>query len=302
MAMSLYTFDQLCEDAGRLGGPVTVAVAGGAERTVLEALRPATDRGWVRPLVFGHEPAIRQIAAASAIDLHGFTIIDSDDPAAGAVAQVRAGQARMLMKGQVSTPGLMKAVLDPNTGLRTGRVICQVVLLEIRPSGRRLLLADTGICIRPNLEQKADILRSSVAVAHALGEDRPRVAVLAATELVTETMPETLDAAELQRLARDGALAGCAVQGPLSFDLAYTVQAGSRKGIDGPVVGAADILLFPDLTSANLTVKAIMYTADCRFGGILCGASCPIVFMSRSDTAATRLNSLALAHKVACRE
>jgi phosphotransacetylase len=195
----------------------------------------------------------------------------------------------------------MRTVLDPDAGLRTGRVICQVVLLEIRPAGRRLLLADTGICIRPTLEQKADVLRHTVAVAGALGADLPCVAVLAATETVAESMPETLDAAELQRRGAVGEFPGCLVQGPLSFDLAYAAEAGDKKRLAGPVVGAADVLLFPDLLSANLTVKAMMYTADCRFGGVLCGVACPVVFMSRADTTATRLNSLALAQKLAPR-
>jgi phosphotransacetylase len=293
--MALADFDQLQNDADNCGEPVPVAVAGGAERTVLEALRTACDRGWAAPLVVGHELEIRRLADASGIGLHGFTIIDADEPAEAAVAQVRSGRARILMKGQVSTPALMRAVLDSVTGLRTGRVICQVVLMEVRPGSRRFLLADTGVCVRPTLEQKVDILRSTVEVAWALGAEEPRVAALAASETVTEAMPETLDAAELQRLVQAGAVPGCVVQGPLSFDLAYVAEAGDRKRVAGPVVGAAEVLLFPDLVSANLTVKAIMYTADCRFGGVLCGAACPVVFMSRSDATGTRLNSLALA-------
>jgi phosphotransacetylase len=112
-------------------------------------------------------------------------------------------------------------------------------------------------------------------------------------------MPETGEAAELQRQQQAGEITGCVVQGPLSFDLAYEASAGDKKRISGPVTGAADVMLFPNLCSANLTVKAIMYTADCRFGGVLCGAACPVVFMSRADTTATRLNSLALALRVA---
>ena len=190
-------------------------------------------------------------------------------------------------------------MLDPVLGLRTGRVICQVVSMEIRPQGRRFLLADTGICVQPTLEQKSDILKSAVAVAHALGEAAPRVAMLAATETVVETMPETLDAAELQRRGREGAFPGCIVEGPLSFDLAYAAEAAARKGAPGAVSGVADVMLFPNLATANLTVKAIMYTADCRFGGILCGAACPVAFMSRADTTATRLYSLALTRRLA---
>jgi len=121
---------------------------------------------------------------------------------------------------------------------------------------------------------------------------------MAASESVTESMPETTEADQLQRQQQAGEISDCVVQGPLSFDLAYEASAADKKRISGPVTGAADVMLFPDLSSANLTVKAIMYTADCRFGGILCGASCPVVFMSRADTTATRLNSLVLALRV----
>jgi phosphate butyryltransferase len=159
-------------------------------------------------------------------------------------------------------------------------------------------LADTGICVRPSLAQKCDILASAAGVAQRLGAAPVHVAVMAATETVTEAMPETLDAAELQRLATEGAFPGCVVRGPLSFDLAYAADAADKKRVGGEVVGAADVMLFPDLTAANLTVKAIMYTADCQFGGVLCGTTCPVVFMSRADATATRLNSLALALKL----
>jgi phosphotransacetylase len=269
---TLPAFDELERraDAHRPGVPI--AVASEPEPTVLEALGQATDRGWVRPTLVGQAEA--------------------------AVAEVRAGRARMLMKGLVSTPALMRAVLDPAVGLRTGRVVCQVVLMEV--AGRRFFLADTGVSIRPTLDQKADILRHTVEAAHALGLARPRVAVMAATESVTETMPETVDAAELQRRAKEGEFGDCWVQGPLSFDLAWEAGAGQRKGVEGPVAGAADVMLLPDLVSANLTVKAIMYTADCRFGGVLAGVACPVVFMSRSDSTATRLRSLALALALSC--
>jgi phosphotransacetylase len=245
--------------------------------------------------VAGREQDVRQAAADCGISLHGFRLIDAAEPAPAAVAQVTSGQAHLLMKGQIATPALMKAVLDPTSGLRTGRVICQVVLMEIRPTARQFLLADTGICIQPTAAQKVDILESAVQVARALGVEVPHVACLAATETVMDAMPETLEAAELQRRAEAGAFPGCVVRGPLSFDLAYAADAAAKKKLDGPGLGSADVLLFPNLLSANLTVKAIMYTADCHFGGVLCGAACPVVFMSRADTTETRLNSLALA-------
>jgi phosphotransacetylase len=297
--MTLSGFEQLYQEADALPAPVPVAVAGGDDRTVLEALRAACDRGWVAPVVAGVEADVRRAAAEHGVSLHGFTLLDAEEPAEAAVAAVRSGLARLLMKGRIGTPALMGAVLNPKAGLRSGEVICQVVLMEVLPAGRRFVLADTGICVYPTLGQKIDILRHAVETAHALGAEVPRVAALAATETPTAKMPDTLEAAELQHRSAAGEFRGCVVQGPLSFDLAYAPDAADKKRIGGPVVGAADVFLFPNLLAANLTVKAIMYTADCRFGGVLCGAACPVVFMSRADTTATRLNSLALALRLA---
>jgi phosphotransacetylase len=270
-AGSLPGFDELFQRADQRQLRAGLAVAGGDDPTVKEALDLAAGRGWVRPVPV------------------------QDQSASAAVTQIHGGAAQLLMKGKVATPDLLKAVLDPTSGLRTERVIGQLVLMEIVPARRRILLIDTGICIQPTLDQKADLLRSAVEAAQRLGCARPRVAVMGATEKVTPEMPETQDAAELEARSRAGEFGSCVVQGPLSFDLAYARTAGDRKSLSGEVVGAADILLFPNLTAGNLTVKAIMYTADCRFGGVLVGVRCPVVFMSRADTTATRMNSLALA-------
>jgi phosphotransacetylase len=296
--MPLAGWDQLFQEADRRRPGLPVAVAGGAERTVLEALRLACDRGWVRPIVAGVAADLRRLAAEAGVALDGFSLIDATEPAAAAVAEARAARARLLMKGRIATPALMRAVLDAGAGLRTGRTVCQVVLMEVAPA-RRFLLADTGVCALPTPAQKGDILASAAALARSLGAAPVRVAVLAATEAVTEALPDTFDAAALARQGAEGRFPGCEVQGPLSFDLAYAADAGDRKGVAGSVVGAADVMLFPDLTSANLTVKAIMYTAACRFGGVLCGAACPVVFMSRADSTDTRLRSLALALSMA---
>lgn len=301
MRMPLVGFDQLYQEADTRAERVPVAVVGGADRTVLEAVRWAADCDWISPLLCGRGEDIERVAGNHSIALGGLRVVDTPEPAATAVALVRSGQAQMLMKGHVSTPALMRAVLDTDSRLRTGRVICQVVLMEICRDDRRLLLADTGICVQPSLEQKLDILQSTVGVAQRLGVAEPGVAVMAASESVTESMPETRDAWELQRRSQARELLGCTVQGPLSFDLAYAADAAEKKRVVGPVTGAADVMLFPNLVSANLTVKAMMYTADCRYGGILCGAACPVVFMSRADSTATRLNSLALAITGVCR-
>jgi phosphotransacetylase len=170
--------------------------------------------------------------------------------------------------------------------------------MEVPRDDRRFLLADTGICVAPNFRKRLEILREAVEVAHALDAARPKVALMAATETVKSTMPETIEAAELTRRNRHGEFSDCSIEGPLSFDLAYNADSGVKKGLEGSVIGAADILLFPNLLSANLTVKAIMYTADCRFGGVLKGTIAPVVFMSRADTTETRLNSLAVTLRI----
>lgn len=293
--MPLASFEELYRNADRRAALAPIAVAGAADGTVLQALRLAQDRGWVAPWLVGSEAEIRNAADVAGISLTGFAIIDAADAAGAAVALVRERRASLLMKGQIATPSLMKAVLDPVLGLRTEHVIGQVVLMELERSDRRFLMLDTGISIQPALTQKQDLLGSVVRLAHALGAACPRVACLAATESTNPAMPETLDAAELQRLNETGEIPGCVVRGPLSFDLAFDAGAAATKKLREAAFGVADIMLFPNLLSANLTVKAVMYTADCRFGGLLCGVACPVVFMSRADTTATRLNSLALA-------
>jgi phosphotransacetylase len=295
--MSLPSFTQLFWHADARSEPVPVAVAGGDDPSVLEALAVAREHDWVAPRLVGPEAGIRAAAEARSIGLEGFTMVpvQGDEVGAAAVAEVRAGRARLLMKGRIATPTLMQAVLDPERGLRTGPVVCQVVLMDVHPAGRRFLMADTGICVAPRLARRIEIMNRTVEVAQALGVERPRVALMAATEAVNLEMPETVEFAELQRRNQQGEFPGCLIQGPLSFDLAFDPAAAEAKQLGGAVVGAADAMIFPNLLAANLTVKAIMYTAPCRFGGVLCGTAVPVVFMSRADTPATRLNSLALA-------
>lgn len=296
--MPLPNWDQLFEESDERNKPVGVAAAGGADPTVLEALSIAQHRGWVKPIVTGDAVSIHAIAQEHSITLDGFEILESESPAQTAVQTIHDKQAQLLMKGQIPTPELMKAVLDKEQGLRTGRVIAQMVLMEIPRDNRVFLMTDTGITIAPTLDQKADLLMHSIETAECLGESIPKIAIMAATEKVNEALPDTLDAEALVNRATSGEFGQCAVEGPLSFDLAYADVAGDRKRIAGQVVGQADAMLFPDLTSANLTVKAIMYTADCRFGGVLCGTTAPVVFMSRADDVQTRLRSLSFALKM----
>lgn len=294
--MPLPSFQQLYSAADQRENPVPVAAAGGADSTVIQALELARRRGWVAPILTGNLAQIEERASLLEIDLTPYELIEeADDSAEKAVAAVRSGQAQLLMKGQISTPYLMKAVLNKENGLRTGKTIGQIVLMEISKDDRRFLLTDTGVTIEPTFDQKRELIESIVSIAHHLGCEQPRVAIMSATEKVTDALPDTLEAAKLVSLAEQGQFGNCSLQGPLSFDLAYAADAGSKKGIGGEVTGAADAMVFPNLLAANLTVKGIMYTANCQFGGVLCGTTSPVVFMSRADSVETRLNSLAYA-------
>jgi phosphotransacetylase len=290
----LPSFEALRQQSDVRAPRVPVVVAGGDDVTTIEALAIVARRGWIRPMVTGPADVIVKLMDERGIDPTTFPILPAERPADAAVGAVRDGRASILMKGRVATSELMRAILDPTSGLRTGEPIAQVVLMEIVRDPRRFLMADTGVIPLPDDVQALGIVRHVVGMAHALGVDRPRVALMAASESVSPHMPETGRAAALARAINLGAVPGCIAQGPLSFDLAYAADAGERKRVGGEVVGAADAMVFPDLLSANLTVKAIMYTADCRFGGVLRGAACPVAFMSRSDRLETRLNSLAL--------
>jgi phosphate butyryltransferase len=292
--MPLPGFDELFARLDAARPEIGVVAAGGADQTVLEALGQAAARGWVRPVLTGSVVEIQALAARLGIDLAAFDCVESSEPAVSAVELIHAGRAKALMKGQIATPDLMKAVLDRSKGLRTERVIGQIVLMELRRDARRLLLTDTGICIDPSYEEKRGLAVQSIELARTLGLAEPSVAFMAATEKENPKLPDTVDSARLASELMSGVFGACKARGPLSFDLAYADEAGQKKKIEGDVVGAADVLVFPNLLSANLTVKAIMYTADCRFGGLLCGTAAPVVFMSRADSTETRMNSLAL--------
>ncbi len=291
--MALAGFDELFQLASQVSAPVGVAAAGGDDPTVLEALADACVRGWVQPILCGSENRIRELADRLSVDLGLFRIIDSEQPAEAAVEAIHRGDAQLLMKGQISTPSLMKAVLHSERGLRSGKTICQIVLMEIPRDDRRFLMADTGITIVPTTQQLSEIIDASVELASSIGVASPCVGLMAATEKVTDAMPETHLAAELQKHRGDEDT--FTISGPLSFDVAYSQDAGEKKRLSGGDIGVVEVMVFPNLLSANLTVKALMYAADCQFGGVLKGVECPVAFMSRADDVPTRLRSLALA-------
>ncbi|MFZ5824304.1 MAG: bifunctional enoyl-CoA hydratase/phosphate acetyltransferase [Bacillota bacterium] len=238
------------------------------------------------------------VAEAESLGLIKALRIVKDDPAeaaAEAVAAVRSGEAQLLMKGLLQTATIMKAVLNKEAGLRTGRALSHACAFEVPGWHKLIFISDVALNVAPDLARKADILRNQVAMAQALGIARPKVAALAAVETVNPDMVATLDARALQEMAERGELGNCDVQGPLALDLAVSPESGETKGVTGPVVGDADVLIVPDIEAGNMLYKGLVYFAKARPAGIIMGAKCPVVLLSRADSADAKLMSIALA-------
>jgi phosphate butyryltransferase len=285
-------------DAARRKGPVRIAVAAGHDPDVIEALKQAREMGLAEGTLVGDASRIRALARAVWFDLPESQILHEPDEAAAvrrAIALVRDGHARLLMKGKVSTATLVRAVLDRESGLRTGRLLSQVIVFQVPGIYRLMFLSDAAINIAPTLEQKAEICRNAIEVAHAVGVEKPHVALLAALEFVNPEMPATVDAAALTLMNRRGQISGAYLEGPLALDVPLSRFAAERKGIESPLVENTDIFIAPDIEAANILYRAVVYFAQARSGGIVVGARVPLILLSRAETPDTKVHSIALA-------
>lgn len=283
----------------------TVSVACAQDTPVLEAVKAAKEQGIANSILVGDEEKIREIAAKINMDLSDYEVIDEKDPmeaALTAVKLVSSGKADMYMKGLIDSKSFLKGLLDKEVGLRNPNVktLSHVCVFEIPGIDHLLFLTDVAFLPYPTLEQKIDIINNTVKVCKACGIDNPKVAPLAAVEVVNPKMPVTIEAAELTRLNEEGEITGCIVDGPLSLDLAIDPEAALHKGATGrKIQGDADILLFPDIHAGNLVYKAIVHMLSVRNACILTGTSAPAILTSRSDSMDVKLNSIAVAAIVA---
>ena len=284
-------------------GKQKLAVAAAEDDAVLEAVDAAHKQGIADAILVGDEAAIRKIAAELNIDLSDYEIINEPDKVQASLKAVKLahdGVANMYMKGLLDTKTFLKSVLDKEVGLRTGNTLSHVAVFEVKGIEQLLFLTDVAFMTYPTLEDKVHIIENTVAVAHACGVECPKVAPLAAVEVVNPKMPCTVDADELRKMNAEGKITGCVVDGPLSMDIAIDPEAAHHKGAqDRPAAGHADILLFPDIQAGNLVYKTLVHTADCKNGCILTGTKVPAILTSRSDSFQTKVNSIALAAVVA---
>ena len=281
---------------------MSVAVA--QDSHVLEAVKVAKERGIVDPILVGDKDKIEEIMAEHSMNPADYEIIDVKDTieaARTAVSLVSSGKADIYMKGALESKDFLKSVLDKEVGLRTGRPHSHVCVFEIPGLDRLLFLTDVAFMPYPTLEEKKVIIEYTVDVARACGVECPKVAPLAAVEVVNPKMPVTLEAAELTRLNEAGEIKNCIVDGPLSMDLAIDPEAAKHKAgaLDRKIVGDADVLLFPDIHAGNLVYKTIVRMGNAKNGNILTGTQAPVILTSRSDSVDVKVNSIALAAVVA---
>ncbi|MBI4757700.1 MAG: bifunctional enoyl-CoA hydratase/phosphate acetyltransferase [Chloroflexi bacterium] len=294
--MAIKTFAQLME-AARKVGPMAIAIAAAHEHEVLLAAADAQSQGLATCILVGNQGLIRETAKEHNINISGMIMVAEPDPKAAArriMELVNLGHADIAMKGKIETGDFLRAALDREAGLRTGALFTHVGVFEVPGMDRLIFISDAGVVVAPTMEQKISIVQNAINVARRLGVEQPKVAVLAATEMVNFKIPSTMDAANLSKMAERGQIQGGIVDGPLALDNAISLESAEIKGIHSPVAGQADILITPDVESGNILAKAITYFANGKMAGVVVGAKVPLVVASRSDPHETKLTSMAL--------
>lgn len=294
--------NQLLDYAKKIGaekGPQMVAVAKADDKGLLEALEIARKEGIANFILTGEKAAIQKAADAAGVDLANYEIIECADEvsmATEAVTAVSSGRAKVYMKGQVHTNHFLRAMLNKEVGLRQGKnTISHCYFHHVKGYDRLLFLSDCAFNTYPDLNAKADIIKNTVKLAQAFGVACPKVACLAAVEVVNPDMPATLDAAALTAMNNRGQITGCIVDGPFALDNAVSVESAKTKGIESPVAGLADILLVPNIDAGNMMAKAIVYFSENETAGLILGAKAPVVLTSRADSPRAKLLSIAAA-------
>ena len=278
--------------------PLPTVVAHPCDEASLKGVVEAAAARLIAPILVGPAVRVRKVAKDCRLDISAFELIDAEHShaaAAKAVALVREGRGEALMKGSLHTDELLSAVMQRDSGLRTGRRISHVFIMDVPTYPEVLFITDAAVNIAPDLETKRDILQNAIDLARSLGSKEVRVAILSAVETVTPKIPSTLEAAALCKMTDRGQITGALVDGPLALDNAINPEAARIKGIKSAVAGRANILLVPDLEAGNRLAKNLTFLANADAAGIVLGARVPIILTSRADNVRTRMASCAVA-------
>lgn len=275
----------------------TISVAAAHDKEVLEAVIEAVKLGIVHAILIGDEEKIKTIANKEGYSLDELEIIDEKDArlaAAKAVQLVSEGKAQYLMKGMLGTSDLLKAVLNKEANLKKEELLSHVMVYEVENYHKLIMLTDGGMVPYPELKEKIQIINNAVKLCSSLGIDKPKVAPICAVEVVNPSMQATVDASVLSQMNKRGQIKGCLIDGPLGLDNAISCEAARHKGIISEVAGDADVLLVPNIESGNFLGKALTYFAKAENAGVIVGAKCPVVLVSRADSSRSKLYSIAL--------
>ena len=292
----LKSFAEVLSRAQSLKG-ITISVAAAQDKEVLQAVKSVYEAGFAKAILVGDAPRIKAYLADLAMP-GNIQIIDKPDEkeaARTAAFLVKSGEAQLLMKGLVNSSIFLKAVLDHEVGLRTGRLLCHLAAYEVPGRGRIEFHSDGGMNVLPTLDEKRDILINSLLTLGALGIESPNVAVLTANEVVSPKMPATMDAQALVEMKDELPLRGGVIEGPIALDVAVSPEAAKHKGIDSKISGKVDLFIVPNIEAGNILGKSLIYAAKAKSAGIIIGAAKPVVMTSRSDTPEAKLHSIALA-------
>lgn len=295
--MVIKNFSELIEKVQNFDSKRKVAVIAAQDEHTLEAVFKAEENNIVEPILIGNKEKIKEILNKLNKDLSDNLIIyakDDNEAAYKGVELANKGKVDFLMKGKIQTADLLKAVVDKEKGLRTGKVMSHFVINEIPTYHKLLVTTDGGMLMYPDLQQKKKIIENAVDVLIALGYEKPKVAVLAAVEKVNPKMPESVDAGKLKEMNQIGEIVNCIVEGPISYDLTMSKESAEIKGFSSPVTGDADILIVPNITAGNILGKSLVYSAGAKMAGFIVGAKVPIVLTSRGSSAEEKYLSLVL--------
>jgi phosphate butyryltransferase len=296
--MTIRNFDELVINLRGKHSPKRVALIAADHPHSLEAVIMAEKDGCVSPILIGDSNKIKAVLQEFDWIPKDVCIVGVPDTEAAiqrAVALIHAGEADFLMKGRLDTAALMKVIVSRDNNLRTGRVMADFSFAEIPNYHKLIAISDVALNLTPDLAQKRQIIESCVEVLHKVGVSNPKVAIMSATEDVNPKLAESIDALALKEMNRSGDLAGCVVEGPISYDLAIDREAAEIKGFKSPVAGDADLLIMPGLTAGNMLIKSWTHTAGATSAGFVVGAKVPVVLVSRSSTTRSKYMSVILA-------
>ena len=283
--------------AARSRGPATVAVAAAEDAEVIEAVREVASLGLANAILVGNEASILALAGEAGLP-RGARIIREPDPKLASLAAarlVRQGEASLLMKGAVNTSDFLRAALDAENGLRSGRMLSHLAAVEIPGESKLVFYSDGGMNVAPSLAEKKQILGNALSALQLIGISEPKVAILAANEQVSAKVVATTDAKALMDAWENGEFPGAVIEGPIAFDVATSREAAEHKKIVSRIAGETDLFIFPSIEAGNIATKALMRYAGARMAGVILGATHPIVLVSRADNAAAKVSSVALA-------